>query len=168
MQLYGNSISSPVGMLTLVANNNALVAILWENQNDKQTIKRFRLPYKIQTDHPIIIQAQEEIKQYFAMERTMFTVPIDISSLHGTEFQKQVWVALQTIPYGTTRSYKDVAIQIGMPTTYRAVGAANKLNPLSIIIPCHRVIGTNGKLTGFNGGIQTKEYLLNHEKVGLN
>lgn len=105
-------------------------------------------------------QAADELRRYFAGERVQFSCPLD---LHGTPFQLMVWRALQTIPYGETRSYGQIAQAIGRPTASRAVGAANGANPVAIIVPCHRVIGSNGALTGYGGGIPTKAWLLSLE-----
>jgi methylated-DNA-[protein]-cysteine S-methyltransferase len=105
----------------------------------------------------MLVEAARQLNEYFAGERRTFTVVLDPQ---GTAFQKRVWDALLTIPFGETRSYAQIAQQIGEPTAYRAVGAANGRNPLSIIAPCHRVIGTNGALTGFAGGLATKQKLL--------
>jgi methylated-DNA-[protein]-cysteine S-methyltransferase len=111
-------------------------------------------------DHPLLVQAEQELADYFAGRRTRFSVPLD---MRGTDFQTMVWKALLTIPFGETRSYADIAAQIGRPTATRAVGAANGRNPISIITPCHRVIGAKGTLTGFAGGLAAKEYLLGLE-----
>jgi len=110
--------------------------------------------------HPILQQAIAEFEEYFAGKRQLFEVPTDAQ---GTNFQKQVWSMLQTIPFGKTWSYQDLAIAIDNPKAVRAVGLANGKNPISIIVPCHRVIGKNGKLTGYAGGIETKQNLLSHE-----
>lgn len=108
----------------------------------------------------ILRQATDELQRYFAGERITFSCPLD---LHGTPFQLAVWQALCTIPYGETRSYADIARLIGRPTAYRAVGAANGANPVAIIVPCHRVIGSSGALTGYGGGLPTKAWLLKLE-----
>ncbi|MBK0004345.1 methylated-DNA--[protein]-cysteine S-methyltransferase [Erwinia sp. S38] len=151
---------SPVGELKLVASERGLVAVLWENDDPKRV--RF-LPQVEQPDNRILLEAERQLWEYFSGKRREFALPLEFV---GTEFQKQVWAALVTIPYGETRSYGDIARQIGNPTAVRAVGAANGRNPLSIIAPCHRVIGTNGKLTGFAGGLQTKAFLLRIEGGG--
>lgn len=111
--------------------------------------------------HPVLTQAAEQLAQYFAGDRQEFTVPLDPS---GTEFQQSVWTALAAIPYGTTCSYRELARRLGRPTATRAVGAANGRNPLSIFLPCHRVVGADGSLTGFAGGLDTKAWLLRHER----
>ena len=146
--------------LKMGASEGGLVAVLWENDDPKRV--RF-LPQVEQPDNPILLEAERQLWEYFSGKRREFALPLEFV---GTEFQKQVWAALVTIPYGETRSYGDIARQIGNPTAVRAVGAANGRNPLSIIAPCHRVIGTNGKLTGFAGGLQTKAFLLRIEGGG--
>lgn len=149
---------SPVGRLTLVARDAALVALLWENERPD----RVRLGDLAETpDHPVLREAERQLGAYFRGELRVFTVPL---AFEGTEFQKSVWQALLTIPFGETRSYAAIARQIGRPNAFRAVGAANGRNPISIIVPCHRVVGTDGGLTGFAGGLAAKERLLAFEK----
>jgi len=145
---------TPVGRLKLVASEKGLAAVLWPNDNPR------RVPLgdlKEDAANPFLIQTEAELAQYFAGKRNAFTVPLDFN---GTDFQTSVWQALLTIPFGETRSYGQIAAQLGRHTASRAVGAANGRNPISIIAPCHRVIGTNGKLTGFAGGLETKAHLL--------
>ena len=147
-------VDSPVGRLTLVATDQGLAAILW--QNDRPA--RVPLAFDAQDDaHPVLVEAERQLAEYFAGRRTQFSLTFDIE---GTEFQRKVWNALLTIPFGETRSYGDIARQIGRPGAVRAVGAANGRNPLSIVAPCHRVIGSTGKLTGFAGGLGAKAHLL--------
>lgn len=149
---------SPVGVLTLVAGDRGLAAILWAGDDPK----RVRLNIVGQDRaHPILIKTERQLREYFAGRRTSFTVKLDFT---GTAFQKRVWGALLKIPYGTTQSYGAVAKQIGHPKAVRAVGAANGRNPISIIAPCHRVLGATGKFTGFAGGLQAKAYLLRLER----
>ena len=112
-------------------------------------------------NNPVVQQTIKELEEYFAGNRKVFTVPLD---LRGTEFQKKVWEALREIPYGETRSYKEIAEKIGNPKASRAVGMANHRNPIGIVVPCHRVVGANGKLTGYAGGIPMKQALLELEK----
>jgi methylated-DNA-[protein]-cysteine S-methyltransferase len=148
---------SPVGRLKLVANQRGLAAILWENDDPK----RVRLaPLVEDENHPVLLKAERQLNDYFAGKLKKFSLRFDFA---GTEFQKEVWRALAAIPFGETRSYGDIARQIGRPKAVRAVGAANGRNPISIIVPCHRVIGSNGKLTGFAGGLETKAFLLKTE-----
>ncbi|GAA5182275.1 methylated-DNA--[protein]-cysteine S-methyltransferase [Acinetobacter kookii] len=159
MKLAFMEMASPVGTLKLVANDTALVAVLWENENPK----RVRLAELIeQTHHPILLETQKQLSEYFAGKRQQFDLPLDFE---GTEFQQKVWQALLTIPFGETRSYRDIAEQVGNVKAVRAVGAANGKNPISIIAPCHRVVGANGKLVGFAGGLDNKEILLKLEKI---
>lgn len=151
------TLASPVGALKLVANGSRLVAILWEN--DKPG--RVRLgPMTEASDNPILIRTAEQLGEYFTGVRQRFDLELEFS---GTVFQKTVWAALLTIPFGETRSYRQIAEQIGNPSAVRAVGAANGKNPISIIAPCHRVIGASGKLTGFAAGLETKQWLLTLE-----
>jgi methylated-DNA-[protein]-cysteine S-methyltransferase len=152
------TIPSPVGTLTLVASDAGLAAILWEDDR----------PGRVQLgeleeapDHPVLVETERQLTGYFAGARDAFDLPLDF---RGTDFQKKVWAALLTIPFGETRSYGEVARQIGRPSASRAVGAANGRNPISIIAPCHRVIGTNGALTGFAGGLAAKQLLLGIER----
>ena len=153
------SISSPVGRLKLVASERGLAAILWENDDPE----RVRLePLVEDPSDPILIETERQLASYFAGKLKAFDVPLDFK---GTAFQRSVWAALLTIPFGETRSYGDIARQIGRPTASRAVGAANGKNPISIIAPCHRVIGSTGALTGFAGGLATKERLLGLERA---
>ena len=154
MSHFCKTMKSPVGTLTLVASGKGLVAILWPQDDPK----RVKLPALTRDDdHPVLVQAQKELGEYFAGKRTRFTVKLDFA---GTDFQKQVWKALLEIPFGQTRSYGDIAHKLGRPSAMRAVGAANGRNPISIIAPCHRVIGANGALTGFAGGLDAKKTLL--------
>lgn len=155
--LSSTTMPSPVGQLTLVATPQALVAVLWPD--DKA--RRVPLPALIsQAEHPILGQAITQLNEYFAGRRNQFSIPLDP---RGTPFQQQVWLLLRQIPYGETRTYGQLAQQLGQPTASRAVGAANGRNPLSIVVPCHRVIGASGKLTGFAGGLATKQRLLDLE-----
>lgn len=112
------------------------------------------------TQHPVLKETERQLLEYFAGQRRRFELELDFA---GTDFQIRVWQALLTIPFGETRSYRDIAIQIGQPTAVRAVGAANGRNPISIIAPCHRVIGSSGSLTGFAGGLAAKQLLLSLE-----
>ncbi len=156
LPLY-KTIPSPVGQLILVARETRLAAILWENER----LNRVRLgPLEEDTQHPVLKETERQLLEYFAGQRRRFELELDFA---GTDFQIRVWQALLTIPFGETRSYRDIAIQIGQPTAVRAVGAANGRNPISIIAPCHRVIGSSGSLTGFAGGLAAKQLLLSLE-----
>jgi methylated-DNA-[protein]-cysteine S-methyltransferase len=151
---FFKEIKLPVGKLKLVASDKGLAAILWENDD----------PTRIQLDagpenekHPVLLETGRQLAEYFDGKRSHFSLQLDPV---GTEFQNKVWQALLTIPFGETRSYGQIAKQIGNAKAMRAVGAANGRNPISIVVPCHRVIGASGKLTGFAGGLEVKEYLL--------
>lgn len=158
MTLFRRILPSPVGALTLVASDAGLRAVLWE----EDAAGRVPLPDTVLFDaHPVLARAAAQLGEYFAGARTAFDLPLDPV---GTAFQKSVWAALRTIPHGETRSYAAIAAQIGRPGAARAVGAANGRNPLSIIAPCHRVIGANGSLTGFAGGLAAKRLLLDLER----
>jgi methylated-DNA-[protein]-cysteine S-methyltransferase len=149
---------SPVGKLKLVASDKGLVAILWENDNPK----RVRLgELALDDQHPILLETERQLNEYFRGGRRSFSLKLD---LIGTKFQNDVWEQLLAIPFGETRSYGEIAQKLGNPRATRAVGAANGRNPISIVVPCHRVIGASGKLTGFAGGLDTKAHLLGREK----
>lgn len=160
MDYYIKKIESPVGLLTLAGSDKGLRAVLWENDNPK----RVPLPVLIEkNDHEVLLETEQQLKEYFAGKRKTFSITLDPE---GTDFQKSVWKGLQNIPYGETRSYSELAIELGNLKAVRAVGAANGKNPISIIVPCHRVIGASGSLTGFAGGLANKEILLNLESNG--
>lgn len=157
MKLYSKELKTPVGKLKIVASDEGLVAILWEEE------KSGRVKLSELTDcpkHPLIVSTETQLNEYFAKKRTSFDLPL---SPLGTSFQKKVWSQLRKIPFGETISYGELARRMGNPKSSRAVGAANGKNPLSIVVPCHRVIGADGKLTGFAGGMEAKEILLCHE-----
>lgn len=158
MTLAYSRMPSPVGELTLVAGDRGVVAILWE-QDDPARVRPG--PMSDQSDHPVLVETRRQLYDYFAGERTVFDVPLDF---RGTDFQKRVWAQLLAIPFGETRSYGQIAQALGRPSASRAVGAANGRNPISIIAPCHRVIGSTGRLTGFAGGLAAKQWLLELER----
>jgi methylated-DNA-[protein]-cysteine S-methyltransferase len=160
MQLYASVIrESPVGLLDIIASDDGIRAILFGPED------ALRVPLVDQLiedpDHPVVSVAARQLDEYFAGTRTRFDVPLDPV---GSPFQQRAWMALRSIPYGETVSYGEQARRLGAPNLARAVGAANGKNPISIIVPCHRVIGTNGKLTGFGGGLPAKAWLLDHER----
>lgn len=150
---------SPVGDLTMIASDNGLAALLWEN-DDPRRVRIDRGEKK--PGHPLLKEISRQLHAYFSARLTCFDLPLDFQ---GTDFQKQVWAALLRIPFGEVRSYGAIAADIGRPSAFRAVGAANGRNPISIITPCHRVIGSSGALTGFAGGLEAKRYLLHHEQT---
>ncbi len=152
------TMQSPVGRLTLVASSKGLCAVLWQNEK----LNRVNIPLgRKNLNNPYIKMALDQLKEYFNGERKVFSIPLDVI---GTDFQKNVWKNLQKIPYAKTVSYKDIALKIKNPTASRAVGMANGKNPLSIIVPCHRIIGSNGKLTGYAGGLDNKKILIELEQ----
>lgn len=158
MQLVYMYMDSPVGALKLVAHDQALIAVMWDNEEHK----RVRLAELIEDrQHPMLHKVKQQLEEYFAGQRQQFDLPLDFQ---GTAFQQQVWQALLSIPYGETRSYKEIAVQLGNEKAVRAVGAANGKNPISIIAPCHRVIGSSGALVGFAGGLDKKQILLSLEQ----
>jgi methylated-DNA-[protein]-cysteine S-methyltransferase len=160
MTYYTKKTNTPVGELTLVASERGLAAILWEDDDPR----RVRLePQREDPNNDILVEAERQLAAYFDGALRVFSVPLDFV---GTEFQTSVWKALLKIPFGQTRSYTQIAKQIGRPTAARAVGGASGKNPISIMAPCHRVVGANGDLTGFAGGLGTKELLLNLERDG--
>lgn len=162
MHYFYKSMKSPVGKLTLVASERGLAAMLWEHEDSFH--EQFAA-LAANPGHPLLVQAQHELEEYFAGSRRRFAVTLDFG---GTEFQNKVWNALRTIPFGETRSYGEIANQIGSSKAVRAVGAANGRNPIPIIVPCHRVIGADGTLTGFGGGLQNKARLLALEGRSVN
>ena len=151
MGKYQTLIQSPVGPLTLTGTEEALTRIAFGDRREGADVPS-----------PMLTQAARELEEYFAGKRREFTVPL---APEGTEFQRKVWAALRGIPYGTTASYKDIAVRIGKPGAAIAVGQANSRNPIPVIIPCHRVIGANGKLVGYTGGMHIKEALLAVEGI---
>jgi len=154
---FSKKIKSPVGTLTLVANDEALLAVLWEHEKPNRTKIR---EHVATSSHRVLDEAERQLGEYFSGARKTFSIKL---AFQGTDFQKKVWRALQQIPYGSTASYSELARKIGSSKACRAVGAANGRNPLSIIVPCHRVIGRDGKLTGFAGGLENKAFLVDLE-----
>jgi methylated-DNA-[protein]-cysteine S-methyltransferase len=149
-------IDSPVGPLTLVALNGTLTGLYMHQQRHRPPDETFGEP-----DTEPFAQATGQLEAYFAGDRTDFDLPL---ALAGTPFQRRVWAALQDVPYGETITYGQLADQIQQPTAARAVGLANGRNPVGIIVPCHRIIGSTGSLTGYGGGLAVKQYLLAHER----
>ena len=149
------SIDSPVGLLTLAGTGGRLMHLRMDDQTYEPSHDGW------ERDDDAFPDAVEQLEAYFVGDRTDFDLEL---ALVGTQFQRRVWAALQTIPYGETRSYGEIARQIGSPGAFRAVGLANGHNPIGIIVPCHRVIGSNGSLTGYGGGLDRKRALLELEK----
>jgi len=163
--VYYTEMDSPIGHLTLATTAKGLCWIYFEKSvNSLNSLKiwskRWIGTEKIEPAKDELDDAVKQLKEYFAGKRKEFDLKID---LYGTPFQKLVWDSLLTIPYGEIRTYKDIAIQINAPKAVRAIGGANHNNPISIIVPCHRVIGTNGNLVGYGGGLDVKRHLLDLE-----
>ena len=150
------TVDSPVGPLTLVADDGALAGIYMVEQ-------RHRPQLDLQRDDAILPAVREQLEAYFRRERKEFDVPL---ALTGTPFQRAVWAGLQQIPYGETWSYGRLAAHLGKPGAGRAVGLANGKNPCGIVVPCHRVVGSTGSLTGYGGGLERKQWLLDLERGG--
>lgn len=151
--IYRTEVASPLGDLVILTSERGVIAVVWPEDGRAES-----------TDHAatnsIGQEAAQQLSEYFAGERTRFDLPLD---LRGTEFQIQVWESLATIPFGQTVSYAEQAERMGRPSAVRAVAAANGKNPVSIVLPCHRVIGSDGSLTGYAAGLDIKRWLLAHE-----
>jgi methylated-DNA-[protein]-cysteine S-methyltransferase len=157
--LYYKTIPSPVGSLRLMASDKGLCAVLFDGGRYNRVYCEGGIERN--DDYPVLNQAEKQLNEYFAGKRKTFDVPLDI---RGSIFQLRAWRELQKIPYAETISYGEQARRIGDTKKARAAGVANGRNPICIIVPCHRVIGASGDLTGFAGGLKTKEFLLQHEK----
>jgi methylated-DNA-[protein]-cysteine S-methyltransferase len=156
---HTTTIDSPVGELRLIASDDGLRAILW-GAEDAERIASIDGDM-VEERTPLLDEAAKQLGEYFAGTRRDFDLPLDPA---GTDFQKSAWMVLRGIPYGETMTYGEQARRLGDPNKARAVGAANGKNPLSIVVPCHRVIGSNGDLTGFAAGVDIKSWLLDHER----
>jgi methylated-DNA-[protein]-cysteine S-methyltransferase len=141
-------VDTPVGSLGLVASERGLSRVLWDGEPGSGG------------DEAMLRAAAAQLREYFAGTRRAFDVPLD---LDGTQFQRRAWTALAAIPYGETRSYGEQARRLGVPRAARAIGAANGANPVPIVLPCHRLVGADGSLTGFGGGLDVKRWLLDFE-----
>ena len=157
-------VDSPVGWLRLVATTQGLSQIVFVQKAGKDAPLAETESQGDATSDQILATAATQLEEYFAGQRQAFDIPLD---LQGTDFQLAAWRALVNIPFGERWSYGQQAAALGRPKAVRAVGAANGANPVSIVVPCHRVVGANGSLTGYGGGLAVKEYLLNHEYAQL-
>lgn len=153
--------NSPVGVLTIITSEEGLHAVLWDKDREKPEYKKIIDALSRSDDEQTIVQTKKQLSEYFQGKRKKFDLPL---ILNGTDFQIQAWKQLIKIPYATTITYAEQAEKIGNKNKARAVGLANGMNPISIIVPCHRVIGSNGSLTGFGGGLDKKEKLLRLEE----
>jgi methylated-DNA-[protein]-cysteine S-methyltransferase len=170
LMLHRTTMPSPIGLLTIVADDHALVAIMWDTESDgherdaKNPVERSLGDQPIDDAEPgrhrVLDLARLQLGEYFAGSRTEFELPL---APVGSDFQQQAWQALRQIPFGETMSYGEQAASMGDRKKARAVGAANGRNPIPIVVPCHRVVGSNGHLTGFAGGLNVKAWLLDHE-----
>ena len=154
-QLWTRTCKTPIGRLVLVADDVGLTHILLPDQDDD--------PPRARTDtkQPVLARAVDELTAWFAGERRAFTVPIATT---GTEWQRRVWAAVAAIPFGERRTYAEIAAAVDRPKAHRAVGLANSRNPIPIVVPCHRVVGSDGALAGYSGGVEAKAWLLAHEQ----
>ncbi|KAB2330341.1 methylated-DNA--[protein]-cysteine S-methyltransferase [Bacillus mesophilum] len=153
IKTYKLTYESPIGVIEIIGTDKAILSILFSDEKKKEMI--------LDETPPVLAECYNQLDEYFKGERLTFNFPIQCK---GTEFQKSVWKALESISYGKTGSYRDIANTIGNEKAIRAVGNANSKNMLSIVIPCHRIIGSNGTLTGYAGGIWRKKWLLEHER----
>ncbi len=148
--------TTDIGGIGIAENGSGITDIFFDKNDDPVDLSQMKL-----NETPLIMEAGRQLDEYFRGLRKAFELPLEAK---GTPFQKAAWEALLTIPYGETRSYKQMAEQVGSAKAYRAVGMANNRNPIAIVIPCHRVIGANGKLVGYGGGLHIKEHLLALER----
>lgn len=156
-QIYFDQVTSPVGKLQLICSDDGITALHMNADNSKP-------PSGAKRGHPLLDKAKMQLDEYFAGKRRNFDLPL---AAQGTPFQRKVWQALCSIPFAKTLSYGEVARKVGKPGASRAVGGANNRNPIGIIVPCHRVIGADGSLTGYGGGLDRKQWLLEHERASL-
>lgn len=152
-------VDSPIGKLTVASNGDAITGLYME-LHKHGPVGRETWSHDTRSEIRVLRDAAQQLREYFAGTRLDFDLPL---AAHGTDVQKSVWTQLSEIPFGETRTYGEIAKVIGRPKASRAVGSANGRNPISIIVPCHRVIGSDGSLTGFGGGIERKRWLLAHE-----
>ncbi len=159
--LLCSTIESPMGVLRLIGSDAGLRAVLWPTER----VGRVNFADEVvEGEHSILDETAEQLLSYIAGDRHDFDLALD---LVGTDFQREVWAGLQKIPYGQTQTYGELADALARPGAARAVGAATGRNPISIVIPCHRLVGSTGALTGFAGGIESKRWLLEHESNSL-
>lgn len=154
IKVYKLDYESPIGVIEIIGTPNAINSILFSEESIKRNFLQRETP-------SVLVECYNQLDEYFKGNRHEFTFPYQFK---GTDFQKTVWNALIKIPFAETESYRGIAVSIGNEKAIRAVGSANGRNKLSIVIPCHRVIGSNGKLTGYAGGLWRKEWLLQHER----
>ncbi len=168
--IFYSELNTPLGIITIIANKMGVLRIDFGDYDSNQIVinnwlKKWLDTNNIQQNDELLFASRQQLTEYFLGKRKEFNLPL---LLFGTPFQKLVWQTLTNIPYGETRSYKEIALEINSPKSVRAIGGANHQNPIPIIIPCHRVIGSNGELVGYGGGIEIKKYLLEFEKNMIN
>lgn len=156
---------SPLGELVLVADEQRLSGLYFADGYSEYEAFEATGRWRRTDQTPLLIETRRQLEAYFSGRLREFDLPLQLKT--GTDFQKQVWLALAQIPYGRTMSYSDLAVLVGRPKACRAIGQANHRNPISIILPCHRVIGADGSLTGYGGGLERKRRLLELEAVGI-
>ena len=152
-----NEVISPIGTFLVAARGHQIIEVRLPGTWSPSSI-----PGDWRRDGAVVEPAEVQLAEYFAGSRTAFDLEL---APHGTTFQQSVWAALETIPYGATASYREIAVAVGNPNATRAVGMANNRNPIALVIPCHRVIGADGSLTGYGGGLEMKTWLLEHERT---
>lgn len=155
-------VATPVGQLQIAVSSRGITGIYMQESTHPPAPEDLGSALAAPGEHPLLEQCARELHEYFEAQRTEFSVPLDA---HGTEFQQRVWAQLAAIPYGESRSYGEIALELGDAKLTRAVGTANGRNPISIIVPCHRVIGADGSLTGYAGGLAAKLLLLRLEGI---
>lgn len=158
MTFHRATMDAPFGSLTVVASDAGVRYVMFDHDAHPKPLDVIEI---VDSGHPVLDEACSQLDQYLAGTRTEFDLPLD---LKGTEFQVTAWRALSRIPFGRTASYAEQAASIGRPTATRAVGSANGRNPVAVVLPCHRVVGSDGSLTGFGGGLGVKQWLLDHER----
>ena len=159
-QYFSGLFTAPFGVLNVVTSDLGVRYVIFENDAHPKPLDALNLQHD--DSHDVMREVLSQLNEYFSGKRREFELPLD---LHGTEFQVAAWKSLARIPFGHTSSYGEQAASIGRPTAVRAIGGANGRNPVAVILPCHRVIGANGSLTGFGGGLEVKKWLLQHEQT---
>lgn len=162
MTYHRAAVRAPFGTLTVVASDAGVRYVIFDDDAHPKPLDRLHI---VDSRHPVLDRACSQLTEYLAGDRTSFDLPLD---LVGTEFQVEAWRSLVRIPFGHTSSYAQQAASIGRPKAMRAVGAANGRNPVAVVLPCHRVVGADGSLTGFGGGLGVKHWLLEHERRVIN
>ena len=159
VQYFQSMVTAPFGVVTIVVSDHGVRFVMFAEDAHPKSFAGMNIVTG--KSHPILDSAMEQLGEYFEGVRTDFDLPLD---LHGTEFQVEAWRSLAQVPFGKTASYAQQAASIGRPKAVRAIGGANGRNPVAIVLPCHRIVGADGSLTGFGGGISVKKWLLEHEQ----